>query len=146
MCQSRLPYGSEMTDDPGVPSAPGSRKMSRAIRPHGRRRRSIMEVSLAEIVEALRDDDPDYGAIAERVGPAAMPHLLALVTSPDPALASRSVRLSGYLCRSAYRDVLHAASLRPERAVRVSAARGLAMAADFPREVAHALLDDAETD
>lgn len=105
-----------------------------------------MEVSLDEIVEALRDDVPDYATIAERLDTGAMAHLQVLVDSPDTTLAVKSVRLSGHLARSAYRRVLHAASLRTEPALRVSAAQGLASAPDFPREIAHALLDDAETD
>lgn len=105
-----------------------------------------MEVSLPEIVEALRDDDPDYAAIVGRIDAGAMAHLLVLVNSPDATLAVKAVRLSGHLSCSTYSKVLHTASLRTEPALRLSAAQGLAMAPDFPREIAHALLEDTETD
>lgn len=91
-----------------------------------------------EVVRAaLSPDELDYPALAQRLGPAALPHLEQLIAGADPALAPKAAYLVGLIGHPRAGAVLAAAARSGAPTVRVAAA---AAARQLPADPAGGVL------
>ena len=78
--------------------------------------------SLAQIRKLIDVDEPDYEALAKRIGPAGIPQLQTIVKGSDPMLASKAAYLVSLIPGDRSIDVLTVAARSPHPTVRVAAA------------------------
>lgn len=106
-----------------------------------------MPLTMADVTAALAADEPDYGAIATRLGSDAAPFLGELAAGADPMYAARAVSLASFLPAALAIPVVTRAVAHPQPAVRVAAAAALGAlgdAAGGARGPASILLTDAD--
>lgn len=114
-----------------------AKKSSKASRPG---------LSLAQLRKLIDRDEPDYEALANQLGPAAIPQLQTIVKGSDPMLASKAAYLVSLIPDERSVKVLVAAAKSPHVTVRVaaaSAAKNLPQAEQVT-EVMSELLKDAD--
>jgi HEAT repeat protein len=80
-----------------------------------------MAVTMEQVRKELEKDEPNY-ARAAKLGAAALPHLDKLVTSDDPAIASKAASLAGMIRDAKAAPVLEKAAQSKDPRVRVAAA------------------------
>jgi HEAT repeat protein len=95
-----------------------------------------MAVTMKNVRAALDPEEPNY-AEAARLGPEALPHLDALVTSDDTMLASKAAFLASLIKDAKSAEVVAKAARSSDPAVRVAAA---AAASNLPSAAASAVL------
>ena len=83
-----------------------------------------MAITAAQLRNDLRADEPEYGLLA-RQGPALLPHLRALVSDRDEAVAANAASLAGMIDHDQAVALLEVASKSPSARVRTAAAGAL---------------------
>lgn len=83
---------------------------------------SRVGLTLAKVREMINLDEPDYEALAKRLGPAAIPHLQTIVKGSDPMLASKATYVVSLIPDVKSADVLTIAAKSPQATVRIAAA------------------------
>ncbi len=96
-----------------------------------------MPVTIDQVRTALLAFEPNYPALAQQLGPEAMPHLAQLARDPDALLAAKAVYLAGLIRGPGSAEVVQQATTHPHVQVRVAAAS--ASASLPPAEAAPAL-------
>ncbi|MGH3117327.1 MAG: HEAT repeat domain-containing protein [Gaiellales bacterium] len=99
-----------------------------------------MAVTMKEVREALDPEEPNYQQAAA-LGPEALPHVEALVSSGDPMLASKATYLASLIEDARAAEVVKKAARSTDPVVRVAAAAaasnlGSAGASDVLHELA----------
>jgi HEAT repeat protein len=104
-----------------------------------------MPVSSEQVEKALNVDEPDY-ARAARLGPAALPHLEAIVREGGAGMAAKAVYLASLIPSPAADSVIDAGASRGDPVVRVAAAAALSGVSSPDRlaDIAVRLLADPE--
>ena len=103
-----------------------------------------MPVMLQDVLRQLDTDEPDYAALTA-LGPDAVPHLVTLIRSEDPGIASKAAYLASLIQTDESVDALTAAIASPHDAVRVAAAAGLRnLPTTQAARLADRLLDDGD--
>ncbi|NKX53134.1 hypothetical protein [Arthrobacter mobilis] len=87
-----------------------------------------MTVTMEDVRRALDPDEVDY-AEASRLGPEAMPHLMALVQQNDPSISPKAAYLAGVIESGESEAVVAAAAASDDARVRIAAAEAAAMLA-----------------
>jgi hypothetical protein len=103
-----------------------------------------MPVSRDDVVAALRPDELDYDAAAERLGADSAPILAELAGGDDLELASKAASLAGFLDAGVAREILVSAAAHPDPVVRVAAAASLLRQPALVPELAAQLLADTD--
>lgn len=101
-----------------------------------------MAVTMEQVVRYLQPDEVNYSAAAQ-MGPDALPHLITLVNSPDPDLASKAASLAGFIGSDRASEVLRIALGHREPIVRVAAAAAIG---NLPSQTMETLLEVALRD
>lgn len=105
--------------------------------------RAVMAVMREDVHAALSPDEIDYNAVAEHLGPPAVPILREFIAEGDPAIASKATYLVARIPSDETPDAIQDAAIAAEPLVRLAAA-SVAPAigvADAP-ELLGRLLDD----
>ena len=98
-----------------------------------------MAVTIEQVLAYLRADEVRYEEAA-RLGPDALPHLLAVVEGPDAGLAAKAAYLAALIRGERSVEVVRAALAHREPAVRVAGAAAVGL---LPEETAEPLLETA---
>jgi hypothetical protein len=101
-----------------------------------------MAVTMNDVRRVLDPEEPNYGAVPA-LGAGALPHLEALVTGPDPMLASKAAYAASLLDGSTGESVVQLAAESSDATVRVAAA---AAVRNLPQDSANRMLDTLRSD
>jgi HEAT repeat protein len=88
-----------------------------------------MALTLDDVLEELEAEEPDYEALAVRLGPEALVHLAQLARAPDPDIGPKAVYLAALLKGPEAMKILDEASRNQDPLWRAAAAGA---AADLP--------------
>src|SRR5687768_11285560 len=101
--------------------------------------------TLDEVRRELDKDELDYPALAQRLGPSALPELKALVAQDEPRIASKAAYLAGLIAGPTSQEVVALAAQSRHDVVRVAAAATLPMLpADQATVIAEQLIVDPD--
>lgn len=103
-----------------------------------------MPVSRETVLAALAPDEIDYPAAAAHLGPDALPILMELIDSADPAIAPKATYLAAAVAGVDPAAVFRVAADSPDPVVRIAAAQVAAQLDRPPVEVLGRLLEDQD--
>jgi HEAT repeat protein len=83
-----------------------------------------IDITMQQVLDVLNSDEPNYQEAA-KLGKAALPHLEALITSPDPLLASKATYLTSLIDDNKTISILENASKSKHPEVRIATANGI---------------------